>query len=116
MEIRIAKTELFRNQVRTRMPFKYGIATLTESPQVFVRISARIDGRDCEGISSDLIPPKWFTKDAQRPIEAEITELFAVIQNACGLAEGISTDSVFAFWDKLYKQQYEWGNSLNYAP
>jgi len=56
--------EFFERDVRLRMPFRFGVVTLTESPQAFVR--ARIlleDGREVEGAAAELLAPKWFCKD-----------------------------------------------------
>lgn len=50
--------------VRLRMPFRFGIVTLTESPQVFVRARIRLaSGGEAEGEAAELLAPKWFDKD-----------------------------------------------------
>jgi hypothetical protein len=49
--------------VKLRLPFRFGIVTLTEAPQIFVRARIRMqDGRESEGISAELLVPKWFDK------------------------------------------------------
>ena len=40
MEIRLTSFELESHDLSTRMPFKYGIATMTHLPHLFVRIEA----------------------------------------------------------------------------
>jgi L-alanine-DL-glutamate epimerase-like enolase superfamily enzyme len=50
--------------VRLRMPFRFGVVTLTESPQAFVRARIRLeDGREAWGAAAELLAPKWFDKD-----------------------------------------------------
>ena len=49
--------------VRTRLPFKYGIATMTRAPHAFVRARLEVDGKPASGVAADHLPPKWFTKD-----------------------------------------------------
>jgi len=50
--------------VKLRMPFRFGVVTLTESPQAFVRARIRLeDGREAEGAAAELLAPKWFDKD-----------------------------------------------------
>ena len=64
VKLRIAALEFFERDVRLRMPFRFGIVTLTESPQAFVR--CRIvteDGREAVGAAAELLAPKWFDKD-----------------------------------------------------
>jgi len=61
---RIAEIELRERDVRLRMPFRFGVVTLTESPQAFVRARIRLeDGREAWGAAAELLAPKWFDKD-----------------------------------------------------
>jgi enolase-like protein len=61
---RVAAIELLERDVRLRMPFRFGVVTLTESPQAFVRARIRLeDGREAAGAAAELLAPKWFDKD-----------------------------------------------------
>jgi hypothetical protein len=83
------------------MPFRYGIATLTELPHALVRLTFAIDGRPQRGFAGDNLPPKWFTKDATRAAGDEIVELFEVIRAALTLAASVRAPTPFAFWREL---------------
>lgn len=61
--LRIHSIELFERHVALRIPFKFGANTLTEAPQVFVRVEIDIDGRRGTGQSAELLAPKWFDKN-----------------------------------------------------
>ena len=62
--LRIIDIELFERDVRLRMPFRFGIVTLTAAPQAFVRARIRLaDGREGFGASAELLAPKWFDKN-----------------------------------------------------
>ena len=98
------------------MPFKYGIATMTEVPMVFVRVETEVDGRPSSGISSDLLPPKWFTKAPDDPLEREIADMLRVIRSALAHAIGIEAQTAFAAWQGIYGQQEAWGKAENIAP
>jgi hypothetical protein len=64
VRLRVASVELFERDVRLRMPFRFGVVTLTESPQVFARCRIRTeDGREAEGAAAELLAPKWFDKN-----------------------------------------------------
>src|SRR5689334_5329245 len=64
VKLRIASLECWERDVRLRMPFRFGVVTLTESPQVFVRARIRTeDGREAEGAAAELLAPKWFDKN-----------------------------------------------------
>jgi L-alanine-DL-glutamate epimerase-like enolase superfamily enzyme len=46
------------------MPFRFGVVTLTESPQAFVRATIELsDGRQAQGAAAELLAPKWFDKN-----------------------------------------------------
>jgi L-alanine-DL-glutamate epimerase-like enolase superfamily enzyme len=61
---RISEIGLFERDVRLRMPFRFGVVTLTESPQAYARARIRLeDGREAEGAAAELLAPKWFDKD-----------------------------------------------------
>lgn len=60
----IAAIELFERDVKLRMPFRFGVVTLTESPQAFARVRIRMeDGRESTGAAAELLAPKWFDKN-----------------------------------------------------
>jgi len=44
LQVRIGAIELYERPVRLRLPFRFGVVTLTECPQAFVR--ARIETAD----------------------------------------------------------------------
>ncbi len=61
---RVAAIDLLERDVKLRMPFRFGVVTLTESPQAFARARIRLeDGREAEGAAAELLAPKWFDKD-----------------------------------------------------
>jgi len=64
--IRLQETAFFERDVRLRMPFRFGVVTLTEAPQAFVRVRVRLeDGREGEGWAAELLAPKWFDKSPE---------------------------------------------------
>ena len=60
----VEAVELFERPVKLRMPFRFGVVTLTAAPQAFVRARIRLDdGRRAEGMAAELMAPKWFDKN-----------------------------------------------------
>ncbi|MCP3867440.1 MAG: mandelate racemase [Gammaproteobacteria bacterium] len=46
-----------------RLPFKFGVTTLRQTPQVFTRVLIELeDGRQAWGEAAELLVPKWFDK------------------------------------------------------
>jgi hypothetical protein len=116
MNIVIREFDLHLHNLRTRLPFKYGIATMTEMPYLFLRLRIDVNGRGVSGIAADCLPPKWFTKDPERPVTAEILEMLDVIEHAAQAAVGLKGDSAFALWEQLHVAQAAWGVDRMLAP
>lgn len=61
--LRLVETDLFERQVRLRLPFRFGAATLREARQAFVRVRIEdASGRSAIGMAAELMVPKWFDK------------------------------------------------------
>jgi len=114
--VAIRECDLHLVNLQTRMPFKYGIATMTRVPHAFLRVRTEVNGKASVGISGDLLPPKWFTKDPDKPVRDEILEMIRVIQHAAKLSVGLGGASVFEIWRQLYQGQDEWGRSEKLPP
>jgi hypothetical protein len=110
--------EFFVRRTRTRFPFRYGIASMTEVPHLFVRTSVTVGGKSSLGLSSEGLPPKWFTKDPATTFEQDLPEMLQVISHAAKLGEQIagSPVSFFDFWRELYRQQSDWADARQSAP
>jgi len=109
MNIHIRHGDVFLLDLRTRLPFKYGIATMTKTPHAFVRVHLHVDGKSSVGIAADHLPPKWFTKDPVKPIDEEIDEMLRVITRALELATNLRAPSPFDAWRRLNEAQADWG-------
>jgi hypothetical protein len=109
MAIRILTGDIHLIDLATRLPFKYGIATMTHAPQAFVRLQIEVNGQRTTGIAADLLPPKWFTKVPEKPLDAEIDEMLEVIEHAVDCATGLTGPTAFAVWQQLFETQDQWG-------
>lgn len=62
--LRVLSVELHERDVQLRLPFRFGVVTLTAAPQAFVRARVRLaDGREGWGMAAELLAPKWFDKN-----------------------------------------------------
>lgn len=114
--LHIQSLHLFRRDLRTRLPFRYGIATMTDVPHLFVDLDAEIHGAPAKGIAADHLPPKWFTKDPARDPLEEIDEMAAVIRQAAALAQGIVAATPFEAGRELYRRQDAWRREAGVPP
>jgi hypothetical protein len=80
---KIASIELFERPVKLRMPFRFGVVTLTACPQAFVRaVLETSDGRRITGTSAELMAPKWFDKNLALSNEDNFEQLRDVLRIA----------------------------------
>jgi hypothetical protein len=60
----VREIDFFEREVRLRMPFRFGVVTLTEAPQAFARARIALqDGTQSQGAAAELLVPKWFDKN-----------------------------------------------------
>ena len=116
MSVKIRTATIHTTQLKTRMPFKYGIATMTEVPMLFTKLEIETNGKKTSGISSDLLPPKWFTKVPNESIENEISEMLKVIRNAISIAVDSEAENAFKLWKLIYERQDIWAKKQSIPP
>lgn len=115
------KIESFQFHVlpmRTRFPFKYGIASMSALPHLFVTVDLVVDGKPARGLASEGLPPKWFTKNPDTLFEIDLAEMLAVIQNASriGRLAAEKETGFFTWWRSLYDEQASWAKVKEAPP
>ena len=81
--LRIAEIALFERPVVLRLPFRFGVVTLTECPQAFARVRITLpDGSGAWGAAAELMAPKWFDKNLALTNEDNFRQLRDVLQLA----------------------------------
>ncbi len=107
MKIAVREAELFIRNLTLRVPFRYGITTMTRVPHLVVRSVVEIDGKAQFGFAADNLPPKWFTKNPDTGYRDELQEMLAVTKSAAAIAHGLAAaDSVFDWWREVYEAQH----------
>jgi hypothetical protein len=82
--------------VTLRLPFRFGVVTLREAPQLFVRARVRLaDGREGEGISAELLVPKWFDKSPNLSNEDNFVQLRRSLAIAQRQAIAVGEETAF---------------------
>lgn len=62
--------------VKLRMPFRFGVVTLREAPQIFVRVRIELEGgRERTGLTAEVLAPKWFDKSPELSNEDNFDQL-----------------------------------------
>lgn len=117
MVIKVRDVNINILNMRARMPFRFGIATMTALPHLFVQAEVEIDGYLYRGIASDGLVPKWFTKNQNTTYEEDINDMFTVINSACNFAKEVgNSPNVFELWQEIYIKQKQWANENAFPP
>jgi hypothetical protein len=105
-EIQIEGIDFRATRCRTRLPFRFGIVTLTEAPVLVARLRARVDGVACEGFAADLCVPKWFEKDPHKSVRDDVAALFRSAERAA-TAFSRAGGTPFGLWHGAYRRCLE---------
>lgn len=101
----------------TRLPFRYGIASMTALPHLFVRLLVEVGGRRHVGIAAEGLPPKWFTKDPDTTFRQDLDDMLRCIHQAADLARAVGPcPTVFDWWQQVDAAQRQWGAQQGYPP
>ena len=77
----VREVRLFEREVRFRLPFRFGIVTLTGSPQAYVRVRvAAEDGREGWGMAAEMLAAKWFDKNPALTNDDNFAQLRAALR------------------------------------
>jgi hypothetical protein len=98
------------------MPFRFGIAVMTEAPHVFLHGTYEVNGRTVTGIAAEGLLPKWFDKTPDKGAEQELQEMLLVIRQAVAFANEIPASTAFDFWQQLYAAQMPWAAARGLPP
>lgn len=109
VRLRPVEIDLCLRDCRARLPFRFGITTLTAAPLLLLRVVVETqDGRRGEGFASDLLVPKWFTKNPDTSVVQDWRELIDGVEGACAIAlDGREHASVFEHWRRTYAIRVE---------
>lgn len=103
--VAVKEVRFCMRNVRTRMPFRYGVATLTSVPILHVLVEAELaDNTPAPGVAADILPPKWFDKDPAKSYEDNVDDLLFVARAAAQAYTDASTTPapVFDLWREGY--------------
>ncbi len=76
IRLRLRAIETYERPVVLRLPFRFGVVTLTEAPQAFLRAEIETeDGRRGWGQAAEMLAPKWFDKSPELSNEDNFEQL-----------------------------------------
>jgi len=115
---RVQEVQFFERDVKFRMPFKFGVITLREEPQVFARVRIELEGgHEGWGMAAEVLGPKWFDKNPDLSNEENIQQL----RNSLALAVELYTaerafETPFGLFARNYQPQISACQRLHMNP
>jgi hypothetical protein len=111
LKLRVVAVELYERPVHLRLPFRFGVVTLTEAPQAFVRARVRLaDGREGWGAAAEMLAPKWFDKNLALTNDDNFEQLRDALRIAVAAYTADATlRTPFALYAAHYREVLEAG-------
>jgi L-alanine-DL-glutamate epimerase-like enolase superfamily enzyme len=106
MKFAVLELDFFEREVRLRLPFRFGIVTLREAPQAFLRARVRLEnGAEAEGGAAELLAPKWFDKNPALSNEQNFGQLRSSLRLAREAYLGGGVNTAYGHFTAHYREQ-----------
>jgi L-alanine-DL-glutamate epimerase-like enolase superfamily enzyme len=116
-QLTVREVQLYQRDVRLRMPFRFGVVTLTQAPQCFVRVRIELaDGRSQWGAAAEILAPKWFDKNLALSNEDNFEQLRLALRLAATAYVDGKARSAFGHFAAHYAEQIEAGGKQGLNP
>jgi hypothetical protein len=111
--VKVLGVEAFEQPFRLRMPFRFGVITLTEGVQAIVRAHVRLDdGREGFGFAAEMLAAKWFDKNPALSDAQNRDQLRKSIEIAAEAYQAAPPCTAFDLFADNYRHQMRAGRDL----
>ena len=117
MKVKLEQVDRFERDVRLRLPFRFGVITVTESIHAIIRVQVSLaDGRSSEGVAAEALGAKWFEKSPSFTDAQNLDQLRQSLDIAIDhyKAQGFATP--FGLFAGTYRMQQARGAELGLNP
>ena len=116
--VRVREVRLLERDVRLRMPFRFGVITLTEATEAYVSVRVELAGGGTAwGMAAEMLAPKWFDKDPARSDADNVEDLRQALRLARTLyTEGRTARTPFGLFAETYPVQLAEGKRRGLNP
>ena len=116
-KLKVLGVEAFEQPFRLRMPFRFGVITVTEGVQAFLRVHVRLDdGREGFGYAAEMLAAKWFDKNPALSDAQNQDQLRKSIELAAGAYREAPLSTAFDLYADNYRYQMRAGRELGLPP
>ena len=115
--VQVLGVEAFEQPFRLRMPFRFGVITLTEGIQAIVRLRVRLDdGREGFGYAAEMLAAKWFDKNPLLSDAQNQHQLRKAIEIATEAYLAAPPSTAFDLFADNFRHQIRAGRELDLPP
>jgi len=116
-KLKVETVERYERDVKLRLPFRFGVITLTEATQAVIRVRVALaDGRSGTGIAAETLAAKWFDKNLALTDDQNLDQLRQALDIAVGLYRAQPASTPFALYADTYREQRARGAALELNP
>ncbi|MGE3067118.1 MAG: mandelate racemase [Hyphomicrobiaceae bacterium] len=115
--LRLVSVERYERDVKLRLPFRFGVITVTESTQAVIRATIELaDGRRATGVAAETLAAKWFDKSPEFSDAQNLDQLRQALDIAIDLYRAHGLDTPFGLYAGTYEAQLAKGAELGLVP
>jgi hypothetical protein len=116
-KLRLEAVECFERDVRLRLPFRFGVITVTRATQAVIRATVVLDdGRASVGVAAETLGAKWFDKTASFSDAQNLEQLRQALSLAIELYRARGWSTPFGLYAATYREQQARGADLGLVP
>ncbi len=117
MKVKLDQVDRFERDVRLRLPFRFGVITVTESIHAIIRVRITLEGgRTSEGVAAEALGAKWFEKSPEFTDAQNLDQLRQSLDIAIGHYKARGLDTPFGLFAGTYLAQQARGAELGLNP
>lgn len=117
MRVRLRGVERFERKVRLRLPFRFGVITVTEAIQAVIRAEVALpDGRSAVGVAAECLGAKWFEKSPAFTDAQNLDQLRQALAIAIRLYLDAGLRTPFELYAGTYREQLARAATLGLNP
>jgi hypothetical protein len=117
VKVRLEAVDCFERDFTLRLPFRFGVITVTEGTQAVVRATIALeDGRTATGVAAESLAAKWFDKDPAFSDRQNLDQLRQALGIAIDLYRSRGLRSPFGLYADTYGEQLARGAGLGLMP
>jgi hypothetical protein len=115
--VKLVDVERYERDVRLRLPFRFGVTTVTHATQAVVRATIALpDGQRHTGVAAETLAAKWFDKNLALSDEQNLDQLRQSLAIAVELYRRRGVDTPFGLYAASYREQQARGAALALNP